>query len=488
MIHPLLLHLYHRFPPSLRPLAASLRGLYLQQWRYCPETERLVEEALERDTWSPRRWQEWQEQRLASVLHRAVTQVPYYRDLWARRRRLGDRTSWEYLENWPILEKDALRKYPTAFVAEDCKVRHMFHERTAGTTGIPLDIWWSRQTVRSYYALCEARWRYWHGVSRHHRWAHLGGQLVTPVTQHRPPFWVWDAGLHQLYMSSFHLAPDLITHYFEALQSYHIDCILGYPSSLYALAREALQRDRRDLQMRVVVTDSEPLVAYQRQAIVEAFQCPVYQTYGMTEIVTAASECQAMQLHVWPEVGLTEVLERDQPLANGAAGDLVCTGLLNTDMPLIRYRVGDRGSMSSTNLACCCGRTLPVMASLDGRLDDLFYTADGRCIGGHLIDVFNAPLAVRKGQLIQETLERVRVRYVPTAMLTPENRTVIIQGVQDRMGQVEVILEQVEEIPRLQNGKFRQAICMLPKIDLYNNPYARAVPVDMTPSPSGRTA
>lgn len=184
----ILLKAYHGLPVPLRSIAASLQGFYLRSWRYGPETDRLVEEALERETWSIDRWKAWQEERLAYVLHRAATQVPYYREQWAARRRQGDRASWDYLENWPILEKDFVRENPRAFVADDCDVRKMFHEHTSGTTGKPLNLWWSQKTVREWYALAEARWRQWHGVSRHDRWIMLGGQLVIPVSQSRPPF------------------------------------------------------------------------------------------------------------------------------------------------------------------------------------------------------------------------------------------------------------------------------------------------------------
>jgi len=35
------------------------------------------------------------------------------------------------------------------------------------------------------------------------RWAILGGQVVVPVAQRHQPFWVWNAALNQLYMSSY---------------------------------------------------------------------------------------------------------------------------------------------------------------------------------------------------------------------------------------------------------------------------------------------
>src|SRR2546427_12509378 len=114
-----LLKLYHCLPAPMRSIAAGLRGLYLRSWRYGPESERLITEALERERWSPERSRAWQEERLAYVLHRAATRVPYYREQWAARRRQGNRVSWEYLENWLVLEKESLRQNPTAFVAED---------------------------------------------------------------------------------------------------------------------------------------------------------------------------------------------------------------------------------------------------------------------------------------------------------------------------------------------------------------------------------
>src|SRR5262245_52554478 len=100
-----------------------------------------------------------------------------------------------------------------------------------------------------WYALFEARGRRWYGISREDRWAILGGQLITSTTNRQPPFWVWNAPLKQLYMSSYHLAPDLIPHYLDVLKKYRIRYILGYTSSLHALAQEMLRRGRPELQM-----------------------------------------------------------------------------------------------------------------------------------------------------------------------------------------------------------------------------------------------
>ncbi len=374
------LGIYHSMPPAFKSFVASTRGLYLRWWRYGNETEKLVTEALERDSWSHNQWKQWQEKELEYLLHRAATKVPYYRDMWSTRRQAGDKASWAYLENWPILEKKSIRENPAAFVADDCQTRRMFESQTSGTTGTAIQLFWSRKNLQRWYALFEARCRLWYDVSRKDRWAMIGGQLVTPVTRRKPPFWVWNSSLRQLYMSSYHLAPDLIPFYLQALERYRIRYLLGYTSSLYSLALEALRLGYRKHRLTVCIANAEPIHEYQRKAIADAFQCPVRETYGMAEVVSAASECDSGILHSWPDVGVLETLEGNEAVRDRPA-DFICTGLLNTDMPFIRYRVGDRGLAGKNDSTCSCGRSLPQLDHIEGRVDDVLYTTDGRRIG-----------------------------------------------------------------------------------------------------------
>jgi phenylacetate-CoA ligase len=449
-------------------VAASLRGYYLRAWRYGSDAEEQVDSALERDRWSPAQWKSWTEERLAFVLHRAARDVPFYREQWAARRRRGDRSSPELLENWPLLDKDEVRNNPRSFLADDCDPRKMFYEHTSGTTGKSLDLWWSRDTVKAWYALLEARARRWYGISRHDRWAIFGGQIVIPVANRKPPFWVWNSALNQLYMSSYHLAPDLIPHYLDALERYQVRYLLGYPSSLCALATSALEQHRTDLKMAVAVTNAEPVFDRQRDAISQAFGCPVRETYGMVEAVAAGSECEHGGLHLWPEAGVVEVIgENGQPRGDGS-GELICTGLLNADMPLIRYRVGDRGTVPQDMSKCDCGRSLPLIDEIVGRVADVLYTADGREIGA--IDTsFPAHLPVREAQIIQEHLGSVKVRYVPTPDYTDSAGQSLVDEIRARMGPIEVALERVSELPRGPNGKLHAVVCSIKKPQAYGN-------------------
>lgn len=450
----MLLSIYHRLPPLVKDLAASIKGWQLQRWRYGAETGQLVQEAFARESWSAEQWRAWHEEKLARLLDRAARRVPYYRSLWEQRHRQGDDRAWERLENWPILEKDPVRKCPESFLADDCTPSRMYKDYTSGTTANPLPLWQSRNTLLQWYALFEARCRNWHGVSREDRWGMLGWQLVVPAQQKRPPFWVHNWSMRQLYLSSYNLSAEFIPYYVEALRKFRPAYLLGYSSTLYFLADECARQRIRDLRFKVILTNAEALYEYQRARIEEVFQTPVRETYGMTELAAAASECEQGRLHWFPEAGYIEVLDLDEE----GVGDLVVTGLINQDMPLIRYRVGDRVRLAPKGASCPCGRKLPLLGRVEGRKDDILQTPDGRRLG-RLDPIFKSGLKVREAQIVQERLDLVRLLIVPAEGYNRHQEEMIRDFLRGRLGdEVTLEIEHVDRIPRGPNGKFRAVI------------------------------
>lgn len=442
--------IYARLPPFARNWAAATRGRALRRQRYGPETDRLAAEALERDQWSAADWGTWHSEHLDALLA-AAAEVPHYAH--AAPSRLGT------LADWPILEKDHLRAGPESFLRKGSDPRQLTSVATSGTTGKPVRLWRDRCTSVAWYALVEARMRRWFGLSREDRWANIGGQLVTPVERTKPPFWVWNAPMRQLYMSSYHLAPAFLDAYLGALRDHQIRYLHGYTSSLYALAQHTSPKAGRALGIRVALTNAEPVEPYQREAITQAFGCPVVATYGMAEIALAASECEHGALHLWPDAGILE-LDPDTTDDTGA-GDYLCTGLLNRTMPLIRYRVGDRGLPPLWDHACPCGRKLPILPLPEGRIDDVLFAPDGRRIG-RLDPVFKADLPIHEAQIAQTALDTIEVRYVPAAGLTETHLQTVRDRLRERLGTVRVRFVRLDTIPRTKAGKFRAVVCEIP--------------------------
>lgn len=445
--------LYHRAPYPARVAVASARGALLRSRRYDRDTDRLASEAIERERWSDQQWTAWQDERVRHLVDGARSHSPAYRSPpLPALNGVGD------LPGLPLLRKDQVRADPRSFVRDDAP-RGLVTEHTSGTTATPLTLWISRADYRSWYALSEARWRRWYGVSRHDRWAIVGGQPVVPPGAAEPPYWVWNAAMRQLYLSSYHVAERTARAYIDAIDHHRITFLLGYPSSIHALAVACLRLGRTPRALRVVVANAEPVLPHQRAAISEVFGCPVRETYGMAEYVAAASECEHGRLHLWPEAGVVEVLDQvgTDPVPAGTVGRLACTGLINTSMPLIRYLVGDAGALAAPGDHCACGRTLPILTSIEGRCDDLIRTPDGRLIG-RLDPVFKEDLPIQGAQIVQVAIDRFRVLVVPAEGYGERAEHDIARRLRERVGDVRVEFEQVEVLPVGANGKFKAVV------------------------------
>jgi phenylacetate-CoA ligase len=74
-------------------------------------------------------------------------------------------------------------------------------------------------------------------------------------------------------------------------------------------------------------------------------------------------------------------------------------------------------------------------------------------------------MPIREAQIIQESLHRVRVRFVPAPGSPPDLGEEIVRRLRERLGEeMEIVAEEVDYIPRGPNGKFRAVIsCILPE-------------------------
>jgi phenylacetate-CoA ligase len=457
------LAIYYKVPHPIKTLSASTWGFYLRALRYGGKFNQLVEETLQRDTWNKRQWETWQQDALARMLCRAATTVPYYRQLWEERRRKGDKASWEILDNWPILEKEKVRNNPQLFISEISNRKHLFVDHTGGTTGKPTLIYESRESIRQMYALHEARTRRWFGVDRHHRWGMLGGQKIIPLDQHRPPYWVSNSGLKQVYFSVFHIKPETAKYYVDALWKYRPTHLVVYPSACAILAKFMLEQGLQAPEIKVVICNSESTLPKYRELMRRAFNCPVIDTYGMAEMCVAASECQKGTKHYWPDTGIIEVYDshnKEYITDGGKTGDYVLTGLLNHDMPLIRYSNNDIGCLPDWQDNCTCGSSLPSLAGISGRSNDLILTKDDREL--YILDTLYNDLPVVEGQLIQYSIDKFEVNVIPDEEYS---RDTVLREITVRLrkylGDVDLVLTEVEEIEKNPNGKVKPFISMI---------------------------
>jgi phenylacetate-CoA ligase len=148
--------------------------------------------------------------------------------------------------------------------------------------------------------------------------------------------------------------------------------LVGYATVMGQLARAAVAGDLQIHPVRVS-TNSEPLLGEDRQAIRDAWNVPVHNLWGSTEIGVQAVGCgHGEGLHVCEdEVVLERVDESGTPVASDEpAARTLATGLANRTFPFIRYDLGDQVSWLPGR--CTCGSAFGRLADIGGRRDDDF--------------------------------------------------------------------------------------------------------------------
>jgi phenylacetate-CoA ligase len=240
------------------------------------------------------------------------------------------------------------------------------------------------------------------------------------------------------------------------LAAFAPDTVYGLPSALLEAGHELRSRGAR-LAVRRVFTSGELLRPAVRQAIADTFGAPVYDVYGSSETKEIAWECPAGSMHVNADVVRVEVLdEASRPVARGVEGNLVATLLVNRSMPLLRYRIGDRGSLLAES--CGCGHPFPLLGVVTGRGADMLVLE-----GGHRVSPYAVTCAmervgdVLRYQVTQLEPARLRVRAIVDGAADRSQVAGRIRSV--IRGEVAPFLEtEVEFVDRLPSGpraKFR---------------------------------
>ena len=405
--------------------------------------------------WDPERLAAWQWGELTKLLAWAVVQVPFYRRWFAETHITPeDIGQARDLGPLPIVSKQMLQAAPEDFLAA-APPGGSYPKSTGGTLGQPLHFMVS--PLSDQWRLAMSRRGYaWAGCVPGRKQIHLwSGDLVRLS---------WKAGfkrgLHrfvqrQKFVDYYRmLGPAETDHAMAVIDRFGPECIVAYPSGAEALARRALETGWRPKRRLIsLVTGAERLLPHQRELVREALGCQCFETYGSREFMLMASECPAHQgLHVSAENVLLEV---NAPF--GEVGELLITDLHNYAHPFIRYQGGDLASWLPG--ACPCGRTLPRLTGVAGRVMDAIRTPDGGRLTGlffpHLLKDFPAVL---RYQVVQPAPERLVLRLVLGRPLTNQEQAAIVAAIRAALPGVEPTLEEVEEIETTPSGKVRITI------------------------------
>lgn len=400
---------------------------------------------------------EIQWRKLMALLRHAEKRVPFYRNRF-RAAGLSARSidSPDQFRRLPPLTKEDIRRNQTALVAEGVSPESLHASATAGSTGEPIHFGYDHDSYewRVAAAARADRWAGWDwGCRQFYIWG------ASPV----PASWLkgMKKALHSrlqnmTFVNSYDFTDDVLRDYVRRLNRCRPRVVVGYTNALYEFARFCDQHSLAVWQPEGVIPTAESLYPSQRELVGKVFRAGVFDRYGCREMMNVAAECDRhMGLHLNADNLYVELQNDGVPLGAGELGEVIATDLNNYSMPFIRYQNGDLAVAARE--PCSCGRGLPLLERVEGRVLDVIVTPDGRYVPGefffHLLQFSSG---IKRFQVSQDEAYAVTVRIVPDRDFDRSALDEIHRLVRERLGhEAEVSLELVDDIPRTKGGKLR---------------------------------
>lgn len=363
-------------------------------------------------------------------------------------------------QRWPVLTKSELRVRGPIMHASSLPAQHQPREliRTSGSTGIPVEIATTAWTRRMWNAL----------TAREHLWQLRDPARRLGIIRYRPKdnrdprgeeLPSWGPPMADLVRtgpaSAIHvgLPVDVLAEWLARFDPHYL---LTYPSVAAALIEMLPSRGTRPASLEEVRLISEPLDPELEARLNADWGVRVSDIYSANEVGHIAFRCREFgQLHVQAESVLVEILdEGGNACAIGVPGRLVVTALQNLATPLLRYELGD---LASFGPPCGCGRGLPVLERVLGRVRNLVRTPDGRRHWPMGLLTIRAVSAITQAQYVQRSDGSIEVRVVLERPLSQAEEQQAIELVRKALGYpFEVLITPVAAIERGPGGKFEE--------------------------------
>jgi phenylacetate-CoA ligase len=289
---------------------------------------RLAASAALAKTPTPASLEKIRNEKLVALLEHARATVPFYRNLFEERRlSSADLRDPEVFRTLPVLTKAQLQQAGSALLSERYPAGRRTVELTSGSSGQPFATHFDREYVfaknlRFLRALLTCGYR--------------PGKKLMLITER--PTTRLSAVRRWLYCPLEATPEEHARH----LLGFRPDFLYGCMTPLYLLARHLSAAGASFTPPRAVISTAEMLDPRTRAELERAFQAPVLDFYGMTE----------MGLVAWqPRPGVPYGIATDGILVERMAvpaapgfSRLVMTNLDLWAMPMIRYDTGDVGA------------------------------------------------------------------------------------------------------------------------------------------------
>lgn len=396
-------------------------------------------------------------QKLKAILNHSYSTSPYYRQKFDQ---LGinpqNIDSLDHLSSLPFLEKDDVRENIEAgLLSNAVKVKDRLKINTSGSTGRPFTIFADRSQLESRFAstLRSMEWTGWQFGDRQARlWHQTLGMSKTQIIRERIDAWF----MRRLFIPAFEINPTNLETFINKMRKHQPVLVDGYAESLNFLATYVGTGNVAGFSPKAVMSSAQALPENTRLLIEKGLQTNVFDKYGSREFSGIAYECEAHNgHHVVEECYIVELLVDGRSALPGEVGEIVITDLNNRALPMIRYRIGDLAVALDNSEKCACGKAHMRIGDIEGRTQAIVHCADGTWLPGTFFAHFfkDYELTIHFFQIEQQEKGTFTLRIVKNSGFSDSEMEIIMNKLRQYVGQSEITVVFVEEIPLIRTGK-----------------------------------
>jgi phenylacetate-CoA ligase len=358
------------------------------------------------------------------------------------------------LDKLPVLTKDDIREAGDGLFSAGYNKSNCFYNRTGGSTGVPLRTYMDPHAVSIKKA----------ATLRHNSWANLiPGERVACVWGDTDKKQSLRARLREkltdrsFYLDTLKFDSEHIEAFLKKIRKYKPPVLMGHAHSIFRLAEYVRDNNVGDISFKGIITTAMVLSDSERANIENVFHSPVFNRYGCEELSIIASECEAHDgMHIFAEGLYVELLDENK----NTPGKLIITDLVNRAMPMIRYEIGDYAVGAKGD--CLCGRSLPCLQEVSGRVADFLYTPEKKPVFGiSILDTFIIHIpGFKQVQIVQKLYDLLDFYIVRDKNYSEDSLGILKKNVAEIFGpNMRYETHFVEKIKQTERGKFRFSIC-----------------------------
>lgn len=327
---------------------------------------------------------------------------------------------------------------------------------TGGTTGNSMKTVYMKSDVQERIALLD-HFRAQHGYKLGKKTAWFSGKhLISEKDISKGICSHYDFINKIRFYSTFHINQDNFDVYWDSLNKFKPEFIVGFPSSVYELCKIAESRGLSlSKQVKVFFPTAETVTLQHREVISRVLGCKLVNQYASSEGAPFILECDSGSLHIHPLTGVFEVV--DENLNPSDEGEILVTSFATRGTPLIRYRIKDEIKLSPNDKTCSCGSVFPLVDYIKGRSNAFIYSPDKGKVNLNHFTVFTRELEGLLGfQIIQENTDSIIVKLVTNSNFSKKSEDQILSSLKDLLGdRLMIDLYHVDQLPREKSGKFQ---------------------------------